>query len=751
MKHKLSNSGWLLSVAFILLGLLLLTIYLIRRSPPHLQVYNLNTERITNSELPVKIAIDRDGIYEVDSNDPRIFGAGFRGIDEDHLELMNNGQVQKFWLDQKSGKIQFYGHAIVSRYTRENIYWLGTAEMVAGKSDATIQDDQNSMGQSDTTSSPVDPIGILSANSYPAVFLAEENQLYNPMVVGGDGWLWEILPAPVKKDVPFEIDAIATGPALIRLMAWANTQASLSPDHHAIIYINGQLIIDERWDGEGWHLIESKLSSDALVDGKNQLEIEMPGDTGTAADIVYLDWFELIYPRSFQVKSDRLNFISPGGQIKMVGFSGPVNIYDVTNPDQVIRVGEVVDAEKGFDSQKGHQYWVIGPGGAMSPLQFEQAVLAPDLHSDVNAADYLAIGPPDLLKALQPLLDWRAGHGLKTMTVPIQAVYDQFNDGILDPQALRNFLSEAQNKWEIAPKYLVLVGDATYDPKGYQTPADANRTPTFFIQTAEGGETASDYGFSLPGEVDWGAADPGTSYKPTVAVGRIPARTAQQVTDYVNKVIAYEKTIGQYNPKNLWQKRILAIADGSESSFRVDAENFLNYIPREYTSQLLTPQTGEQGYSQQIKMNIERGDWLVIYFGHGSVNMWGKDGLFSVKDVANLQNESNLPVLLNLTCLTGLFTHPNQESLAEAFLWKPDGGAIAVLAPTSLTLPEDQSYLSYALVDEMIDKATIRIGDILLNALEQVRVKNPNGRDVLRTFMLFGDPALQLAQPGNSN
>ena len=44
------------------------------------------------------------------------------------------------------------------------------------------------------------------------------------------------------------------------------------------------------------------------------------------------------------------------------------------------------------------------------------------------------------------------------------------------------------------PKYVLLVGDASYDTLGATTAPQANRVPTFLVQTAFGGETASDVG-----------------------------------------------------------------------------------------------------------------------------------------------------------------------------------------------------------------------------------------------------------------
>jgi hypothetical protein len=124
--------------------------------------------------------------------------------------------------------------------------------------------------------------------------------------------------------------------------------------------------------------------------------------------------------------------------------------------------------------------------------------------------------------------------------------------------------------------------------------------------------------------------------------------------------------------------------------------------------------------------------------------MWGKDRLFLADDVASLSNDKYLPVMINMTCLTGFFIHPKVTSLTETFLWKSKGGAIAILAPTSPTLPNSQSLLSNALADALSQNPDKTLGQVFLQAQRQIPLA-ASTRDVLLTFLLFGDPALRLA------
>jgi hypothetical protein len=273
------------------------------------------------------------------------------------------------------------------------------------------------------------------------------------------------------------------------------------------------------------------------------------------------------------------------------------------------------------------------------------------------------------------------------------------------------------------------VGDASYDPLGYTAPPEANRLPTLPVTTVFGGETGSDVGFAQ-------LAD---DLKPVLAVGRVPARTADQVKVFVAKTRAYL----QAPPSGAWRQRVLAVADGQEDSFKAQAQAFLDKLAPTYQTQLLNPRPNQPDANVPIVAALNEGYALVSYFGHGSVTQWGKDNLFTVKDGEALTASGGvLPVVLNFTCLTGLFTHPKVQSLAETLLWKADAGAVAVLAPTSLTLGSDQSFLSEALVREFLANPTERLGDLVLKAWQAVPADSPSARDVLQTFLLFGDPAL---------
>jgi hypothetical protein len=137
---------------------------------------------------------------------------------------------------------------------------------------------------------------------------------------------------------------------------------------------------------------------------------------------------------------------------------------------------------------------------------------------------------------------------------------------------------------------------------------------------------------------------------------------------------------------------------------------------------LYAPEAGVKDAPEKIKLYIDEGYGLIAYFGHGSIHMWGKDRIFTAEDVSRLSNPARLPVVINMTCLTGLFIHPKIASLMETLLFYDQGGAVTMLASATLTLPSSQSYLSQALVETMMQNPTATLGEVFLQAQGKVPV-----------------------------
>jgi len=140
-----------------------------------------------------------------------------------------------------------------------------------------------------------------------------------------------------------------------------------------------------------------------------------------------------------------------------------------------------------------------------------------------------------------------------------------------------------------------------------------------------------------------------------------------------------------------------------------------------------------------IVQAINSGQLLVDYSGHGSEDIWSREGIFSGADASALTNGARLPVFVMMTCLNGLFDDLYVESLAETLLKAPQGGAVAVWASSALTEPDGQMPMNEALFQLLFHGPPTTLGD----AVAQAKAATQDG-EVRRTWILFGDPTMRL-------
>ena len=154
------------------------------------------------------------------------------------------------------------------------------------------------------------------------------------------------------------------------------------------------------------------------------------------------------------------------------------------------------------------------------------------LHDAANQADWILIAPEALLPAAEPLVLHRQAQGLSAQAVSLESVYDDFGFGEASPDAVREFLAYAYHHWTApAPRYVLLLGDASYDPKG------------FFSGTSRKDLLPSPLTKS---SFLWTASDPlyastnGDDLLPDLALGRLTAGSLAEAQAAVEKILAFE-------------------------------------------------------------------------------------------------------------------------------------------------------------------------------------------------------------------
>ncbi|MEW5988053.1 MAG: C25 family cysteine peptidase, partial [Chloroflexota bacterium] len=525
------------------------------------------------------------------------------------------------------------------------------------------------------------------------------------------------------------------GSGQLTVRIWSNNQAANDPDHHVELILNGRSLADHFWDGIQSQTIHLELDPGSLRPADNTLTIRAPGDTGAAGEALYIDWIHLTYQSRLTLGQEQLAFTSEAAVTTIEGGGRELLFFDVTNPaDPVWLTGAVIEQDEATLATAAGEFVALPPDEA-SPPEISPVPQWPDALKDSDqGADYLAIvaSVEGFAETLQPLLDFRQQEGLRVRSAPLAQVYDEFGYGRQDPAAIRDFLAYAQANWQPpAPRFVLLVGDSSYDLNGFTDSPNQELLPTYLVYTEFAGYVASDTWFTM---LD------GDSLAPNLAIGRFPAQTVRQLETMVNKTLAYEQATGSE-----WLDRALLVAD-DESSFNVASDQLAGRLETaDFAIQKLY-MTEDEEIHDEIISALNQGVGILNYVGHGSIDVWGDERVLKAEDTTNFFNRERLPIFTTFTCLNGYFNHPEVNSLAESLLWTPDGGVVAAVVPSGRSLPTQQLPLADTFYQSLLEGQVATLGEALQMA-KAAAAGDDFFADVIHTFNLLGDPALRFHLP----
>ncbi|MCX6926643.1 MAG: C25 family cysteine peptidase, partial [Verrucomicrobia bacterium] len=366
-----------------------------------------------------------------------------------------------------------------------------------------------------------------------------------------------------------------------------------------------------------------------------------------------------------------------------------------------------------------------GAGMPVNSLALAQVL---GLSSPTNAADYLIITPTNFLAAATNLAVYRQQKGLRSLIVPLDPIYNEFAFGFPGPHAIQGFLATAYANWTLAPHYVVLFGDGTFDYRNLQSCND-NLVPPLMISTIYG-LFCSD---SIYGDVN-------SDGLPELAVGRLSGHTPADMQGLVNKIIQYETQPLPSPAKSL----LIADTPDSAGDFNADiaavdailAGKFSNNLIR--ATDIPNPVTMQSVITNAWNQGVD----LVTYSGHGAVDRFGSAGYVTIAQATNLTNTIRWPVVVATTCVSGQFSVPGSDCLAEYLMRQNAGGAIATVAPTGFSLDGEASQLNNRLAQLLRTNALPALGDSVRQAMaDHIRLDAPNMP--VWIYNLLGDPGLR--------
>jgi len=675
-------------------------------------------------------------------------GAGWdlAELDPHTLRLTNLGAEVALWTPggddgffDPGDVVLFYGRAATGPYTRGNVYWL-PAGAAPGRR----------MAERDAA--PVH--GYPVATSWPTTIHAEQDiapwgYWQNPPGrETQDHWYWTgPLTAPATATLPFAMppfdDADAT---MLRVaLAGKTDDASADPDHHTLVSLNGAPLVEARWNGQIEFQHTVAFSPTLLLTGVNTVTVASLGGTGATVDELYVNWLEVDYAASYVAQGDRLAFAAPAAdayRFEVAGFTSPdVEAFDLTDPERPVRLLNVQAApETGAftaileDRPAAATRYLAQTAAARRPPAGLIADAPSDWRYPANGADEIIVTYDGFYTDTLPLAAYRQGQGLRVAVVRLTDVYDEFAAGLATPQAIRDFLAYAYHHWTPpAPRCVLLVGDANLDYRDRFRTGRPNFVPTFIFDADDVGQTANDTWF---GQVT------GNAPVPDLAVGRLPARSPDDVRTMVAKIISYETA-----PADIWQGRLMFVAD-NVPEHQAAAEWWAAQVSGGFRVQRVFAGRYPPGNpADDIVRGINQGASLVTYVGHGNFDRWGVwsgGRLFDVTMVSLLTNRERLPVVITADCLNGFFVHPyTDDTMAEALVRKADGGAIAAWSPTALGWLSHQVILFEEFSRALFSAPVPMLGDVTVTAKRNAFAQGVSS-EMIESFTLFGDPALRL-------
>lgn len=704
------------------------------------------------------ILVRGEGMVRVTGADLALAGLPIEMLDPGLLQLYDQGKPVAIEVQgEADGRLGaadalvFYGRPSDSRYAADRVYQLaiGTAKgrRMARRSAA--------------------PDGGAPVSAVTDTLRLEEDLLYRSdipragwgleLLPGVDRWYWEQLNAPqalVRTIAPPDpAPGDWTGRLGLRVVGKSDLPGS-GPDHRLAVWLGGTRLGEVAWNGNGAvQNFDFDFPGSLLATGPVELKVESVADPAIAYDQVYVDAVSIDYRRLPRAKSGlALLGTDPGDSraLRVGGFpDAALAVYDITDPAQVARLeGVEVEAADGAQVLRfapggpgPRRFAALAPGAYLAPTQVRARPLA-NLRDPQQGADYLVIAPQAFHGSLAPLLNHRRGQGRRVVVVDTQAIYDVFNAGAMAPEAIRDFIAHAFHFWAApAPSHVLLVGDGSYDPRNRLGHSPPTLLPPF-LKVADPwlGEVAVENAF---------ATVRGDDLFPDLFVGRLPANTPAEAAVMANKIVRYETAPAGGD----WRQRLLFAADDPDNAgdFRAFSDDIVDaHVPDGYTIEkvyLGQTHTDRDLARAAIVGGMNQGYLLAQYVGHGLQVGWAQELILRGSDVRALTNGGRLPVLLDMTCMTGYFTDPTLFSISETAVRAEQGGAIGAFSPTGFGVATGHDIMNRAFVDMLLFEDVTALGELAVASKLRLGALSQGHRDLLETYALFGDPALDIPVP----
>ncbi len=519
---------------------------------------------------------------------------------------------------------------------------------------------------------------------------------------------------------------------------------------------------------------EAFYASDALILGtftlpSDNTEVRVHYLPTAVPSEGWLDFIEINARRRLVMTDQIMEFrdlrtlTQPSARFRLSNVNAGIQIWDITNPQvpqrQQYNLFSGV-AEFGVPTQETLRNFVAfydntslpRPERVVGRIENQNIHGLTDLHMAI-------VYHPEFEGPVQQLAQHRRSFGgLDVAAVRIDQLYNEFSSGAKDPTAIRDFARMLYNRSPDKFRYLLLVGDGSFDPRNITNSTDN----LDFIPVFETYQSFSPI-FSYPSDDYFGLLSDieGADLKGAleIAVGRITPRNTVEAQAVISKIIDYDN-----NPNTLgdWHLRLLYMADDEDWNAHVrqadhlatraaQTETWFNLEKVYFDAyQQIATSTEKRipGAKAAINANLFRGCLIAQYIGHGGPRGWAQERVIDNNDIASWNNPDRYPLVITATCSFGGFDDYTTLTGGEQALLKSNSGAIGLFTTVRSVFINGNNALTDAVQNVIFERDNQgryhTIGDVLKKAKNAL----PSFiEDNARRFTLLGDPAMFLALP----
>ncbi len=602
-----------------------------------------------------------------------------------------------------------------------------------------------------------------------------ENDQYNLLASirrapGGSGrdWLGEVFDFQTVYDFPFDLSGHIDGTPIritSRVVGYAfgNTHYEVTANGVSVGRQDITPSVESTYARKGY-ADQSTFTFNGSA-GKD-FSLRLSYQKGNTTAVGFLDFLQINFVRKLQCYADQTHFRSFFSTTQAVSrfivenpTGTPVQVWEITQPQQVtqIPIPDPTAAQISFalPTLNRLRTFVAFRTDRVPPVERIQKIDNQDLRS-LATPNLLIITPDVFLAQAERLADFRRNNdGLSVAVLRLDQIYREFSSGRPDVTALRDAIRHFYRKNPTQLRYVLLFGDASYDPKN-RTAGNTNFVPIY--QSRESFHPIFSYGsddyfaFMEANEGEW-AEDATGNHTLDLGVGRLPVRTLLQAQQVVDKLIAYQTHPNRFGS---WRNRILFVADdGDRNIHQDDSERLAQQIEHSHPAyrverlyvdafEQIPDENGRKrapAARQALNAAVNSGTFIVNFMGHGSEAGWTSENILDAASIQRWRNPDQMPLFVTATCEFGRYDNPERESGGERIILSPTGGGVALITTTRPVFSNTNFLAARAFYENVFEDPHRRLGDIMR------RTKNNSLTLVNRNFALLGDPSMRLATP----